>query len=283
MRKVKEKKCFTLVELLVVIAIIALLVSILLPSLQKAREMAKRTLCLTNMAGTGKSLQLYLTSYDDRYPCILATRFDYPTGNERDFKPTLDDLRDRCITSVMFMLVREGNDPGIFVCPSDTATKDPNAKDPVTGAYRWDFSDSKYVSYSVQAIKNDGNTRLLFSDPRQFFMADKNPDWDAPAAPLMGPTGGWRPSVSDVNLKILMPTTHGPEMFNAVKGDGSAAPQRRADVGDLVQDASGTFKPFDCIYSTYNLAYNNCRQSTDIEYGSWNDVNDAFLFGPKKE
>ncbi len=70
----KKKRCFTLVELLVVIAIIALLVSILLPSLQKAREMAKRTLCMTNLAGSGKSVQLYLTGNDDKYPAIVASK-----------------------------------------------------------------------------------------------------------------------------------------------------------------------------------------------------------------
>ena len=49
-------KGFTLIELLVVIAIIALLVSILLPSLKKAQELAKRTVCMTQLKAIGAGL-----------------------------------------------------------------------------------------------------------------------------------------------------------------------------------------------------------------------------------
>lgn len=59
---------FTLIELLVVIAIISLLVSILLPSLQQAKELAKATLCLSNLRGVGTSLLFYANEHDGVIP-----------------------------------------------------------------------------------------------------------------------------------------------------------------------------------------------------------------------
>lgn len=51
---------FTLIELLVVVSIIALLISILLPSLSRAREQAKLTVCQANISSVGKTFILYL-------------------------------------------------------------------------------------------------------------------------------------------------------------------------------------------------------------------------------
>ena len=59
---------FTLVELLVVISIIALLLSILMPSLNKAREQAIRIVCASNMKTTGTSMCVYLDDYKGALP-----------------------------------------------------------------------------------------------------------------------------------------------------------------------------------------------------------------------
>ena len=95
----RRKKGFTLIELLVVIAIIALLVSILLPSLNRARELAKRAICKTNLNGLGKAFVMFAHENDDNWPS---------TGVNTD--GTLQDLA---------LLVHKGKQPGkLFQCPS---------------------------------------------------------------------------------------------------------------------------------------------------------------------
>jgi len=66
-RKTKPHSAgFTLIELLVVIAIIALLISILLPSLRQAKEQAKSIVCQTNMRGIHGALCLYTEDSEGR-------------------------------------------------------------------------------------------------------------------------------------------------------------------------------------------------------------------------
>jgi len=70
-RNGKFKRCggFTLVELLVVISIIALLLAILLPSLQKARESARTVVCRTQIGQMTLAASLYSTENSDKMVC----------------------------------------------------------------------------------------------------------------------------------------------------------------------------------------------------------------------
>ncbi len=68
---------FTLVELLVVIGIIALLISILLPALNSAKEAARTTACLSNMRQIGQAMQTYIT--DNRGYVVPSSYRDLTT------------------------------------------------------------------------------------------------------------------------------------------------------------------------------------------------------------
>jgi prepilin-type processing-associated H-X9-DG protein/prepilin-type N-terminal cleavage/methylation domain-containing protein len=62
------KKNFTLIELLVVIAIIAILASMLLPALSKARETARKSKCANQLKQIGTATNMYLNDFQDYYP-----------------------------------------------------------------------------------------------------------------------------------------------------------------------------------------------------------------------
>jgi len=66
--KFLNRSAFTLIELLVVIAIIAILASMIFPSFSRAREMARRASCASNMKQLGLGFVQYIQDYDERYP-----------------------------------------------------------------------------------------------------------------------------------------------------------------------------------------------------------------------
>jgi len=91
---------FTLVELLVVIAIIALLLSILMPALKKAREQAKTVICAANVHNIGLALFLYTNSNKDTFP----PKWSWSAPVQDPFQITL------------FKYL--GNTAGAFKCPA---------------------------------------------------------------------------------------------------------------------------------------------------------------------
>lgn len=227
----QKKKAFTLIELLVVVAIIALLISILLPSLSRARELSKRLVCGSNVKGMGTAFKIYANDYDEAWPLVAHrknTSTNYVTWFGTDVNnraligfPSVatppnsspgapagpipqrhewsnadggnQPSTQLSVTRNLWVLVRSGDvTPKQYVCPS---SGDAVANEQNIDLF-YDFKDKTNVSYGYQVPYGPFSTRPSEDiDPRMAVASDKGPysgvTQPSPLVPVPDSTGDW--------------------------------------------------------------------------------------------
>ncbi|MGC8639022.1 MAG: DUF1559 domain-containing protein [Isosphaeraceae bacterium] len=142
-RSIAQRRfAFTIVELLVVVAVISLLVALLLPAVQGAREAARRIQCVANLSQIGVAMHSYDSVHGMFPPSMLLTGRHYSTNRMSELSfllPYLDQTPVYNALNMTFAQIESASFPtmenrtarntliSVFLCPSDGEAENRNS------------------------------------------------------------------------------------------------------------------------------------------------------------
>jgi prepilin-type N-terminal cleavage/methylation domain-containing protein/prepilin-type processing-associated H-X9-DG protein len=163
-RRTAARAGFTLVELLVVIGIIALLISILLPSLNRAREQANRIKCGSNLRQLAMAGLIYASENRGKFPrtyfapgggvtnTVKGGRDLNPTDNPFSLTNPYGPVEDNNVAAAFYLLLRNSDlTAEVFNCPSTDAKRayaGGGSNQSIQDYSNWPHPITEYLSYS---------------------------------------------------------------------------------------------------------------------------------------
>ena len=167
-----KKANFTIMELLIVVAIIGILVSLLLPSLTKAREVAKLSVCMSNQSQINKRVVLYAKKDDAAIPPYHRDGWNIDNGHNTRYFYYGNSWSSRRNLAHLWDSEEEVDAGPEFFCPSQEnglykyETYAPFPTPSATPESGW--SDRIRLSYAYNPWRVDGGWNPRYSSMYQF-------------------------------------------------------------------------------------------------------------------